>query len=292
MDDINLNLYKDFYAVSKYGSLSLAAKETYVSTAAISKSIKKLESSLNRQLFYRKPRGMELTSHGIELLHYVEESFNNLMIAKRNMIEEDNLERGKLSIGMPSNIGSFFMFDKIIDFHNKYKNIDITIVTGSTSKLINSLETHQIDFIIDTSPININNDEIIIKELDEVNYVFITKSNYRDIKSLQELNNLPLILPIKGTTNRRDIDVLFDKYNIKINALNLHTSEMIISFVKKDLGIGYVIKNLVENDSDIKILDIKEKLPTSKINIIYNPKYLTTAPIKFIKMYIDNTLNF
>lgn len=292
MDDINLNLYKDFYAVSKYGSLSLAAKETYVSTAAISKSIKKLESSLNRQLFYRKPRGMELTSHGIELLHYVEESFNNLMIAKRNMIEEDNLERGKLSIGMPSNIGSFFMFDKIIDFHNKYKNIDITIITGSTSKLINSLETHQIDFIIDTSPININNDEIIIKELDEVDYVFITKSNYGDIKSLQELNNLPLILPIKGTTNRRDIDVLFDKYNIKINALNLHTSEMIISFVKKDLGIGYVIKNLVENDSDIKILDIKEKLPTSKINIIYNPKYLTTAPIKFINMYIDNTLNF
>ena len=67
---------------------------------------------------------------------------------------------------------------------------------------------------------------------------------------------------------------------------------MIISAVKKNLGIGYVIKNLVENEFDIKILDIKEPLPTVKINLIYNEKYLTTAPKKFINTYIDDTLNF
>ena len=67
---------------------------------------------------------------------------------------------------------------------------------------------------------------------------------------------------------------------------------MIISFVKKNLGIGYVIKNLVKDDKDIKILDIEEGLPTVKINIVYNEKYLTTAPKKFINMYIDSSINF
>ena len=42
-NNINLNLYKDLYAVAKYGSLSKASKATFTSAPAISKSIKKLE---------------------------------------------------------------------------------------------------------------------------------------------------------------------------------------------------------------------------------------------------------
>ncbi len=57
---------------------------------------------------------MQLTDKGLELLYFVEKSYNNLIIAERNMLETETLERGKLSIGMPSNIGSFFLFDKIM----------------------------------------------------------------------------------------------------------------------------------------------------------------------------------
>lgn len=293
-NNINLNLYKDFYAVSIYGSLAKAAEYTYTSAPAISKSIKKLESELNCKLFYRKANGMELTEHGKELLYYVEKSLNNLLIAERNMLETDNLERGKLAIGMPSNIGSFFLFDKIIDFHNKYPNIEITVVTGSTSKLLDLLDMHQIDFIIDSAPINTDDDNIVVKELAQVNYTFIASknSNY-DIKSIKDLKDKQLILPIKGTANRIDIDETFNKYKLyKLNTLNLHTSEMIISAVKKNLGIGYVIKDLVIDDSDILILDIKEDLPSVKIMLVYNKKYLPVAPRKFIKTYIDSDINF
>lgn len=294
-NNINLNLYKDFYAVSIYGSLAKAAENTYTSAPAISKSIKKLESELNTKLFYRKASGMELTEHGKELLYYVERSFNNLLMAERNMLEADNLERGKLSIGMPSNIGSFFLYDKIIDFHNKYPNVEITIITGSTSKLVSLLDTHQIDFIIDSAPIKVNDDNVIIRKLAEVKYVFIANKNseYQNISSIKELKNKQLILPIKGTTNRNQLDLLFSKYKIcKLNALNLHTSEMIISAVKKNLGIGYVIEDLIMNDYNIVILNIKETLPKAKIMLVYNKKYIPIAPRKFINTYIDKEINF
>ena len=68
---------------------------------------------------------------------------------------------------------------------------------------------------------------------------------------------------------------------------------MIISAVKKDLGIGYVIYNLVENEiknNEIEVLNIKEKLPTVDINIVYAPYSLTTAPKRFIEDYIDYNL--
>ena len=294
--NINLNLYKTFYDVAKYGSFSKAAKNCYTSQPAISKAIKKLEEQLNTQLFYRNLSGVELTEKGKELFYFVEKSYNNLLIAERNMLETETLERGKLSIGMPSNIGSFYLFDKIIAFHNKYPKIEITIITGSTSKLISLLDTHKVDFVIDTSPIDVRlNEEIKVKKLKEVNYCFIVKSNTNllepsKIKRLKDLEMHPLILPIPGTANRNDLDELlnYKKVNIE-NVINIHTSEMIISAVKKDLGIGYVIYNLVENEiknKEIQVLNIKEDLPTVEINIIYDDYFLTTAPKRFIEEYI------
>lgn len=181
--NINLNLYKTFYDVAKYGSISKAAQYGFTSQPAISKSIKKLEDELGVQLFYRNLNGVELTDKGKELLYFVEKSYSNLIIAERAMLETENLERGKLSIGMPSNIGSFFLFDKIINFHKKYPNIEITIITGSTSKLISLLNSHKIDFVIDTSPINIKLDEgTKVTKLAEVQYCFVIKNDTKNIE--------------------------------------------------------------------------------------------------------------
>lgn len=62
---------------------------------------------------------------------------------------------------------------------------------------------------------------------------------------------------------------------------------MIIGAVKRNLGIGYVIENLINDDNNIVKIKIKEKLPQIEINLVYVKKYLTTAPTKFIKMFID-----
>lgn len=285
--NINLNLYKNFYEVAKSGSITKAAENSYISQSAISKSIKKLESELNVQLFYRETNGVRLTDKGKELLYFVEKSYNNLLIAERNMIEEENLERGKLSIGMPSNVGAFFLFDKIIDFHKKYPNIEITIITGGTAKLLGLLDTHQVDFVIDTSPINVL-DGMKKRKLDEVEYSFAVKKDTKicDINknyTLKDISGYPLILPIPGTDNRKRLDELFKKNKVELkNVLNIHTSEIILSFIKKDLGVGYIIKNLL--DDECVPLNIKG-LPKSEIDIVYIEDFLTTVPKKFIEMY-------
>ncbi len=298
--NINLNLYKTFYDVANYGSISKAAEASFTSQPAISKAIKKLEEDLKVQLFYRTLNGVELTEKGRELLYFVEKSYNNLVIAERTMLENETLNRGKLSIGMPSNVGSFFLFDKIIEFHQKYPNIEITIITGSTSKLISLLESHTVDFVIDTSPIDTkHNKNITIKKLTEVPYCFVVKNknntNYQDIKELKDLKDKLLILPIPGTANRIALDETLIKHHVNIeNVINIHTSEMILAAVKKDLGIGYIIYNLVENEiknGELKIINIKEKLPTTIINIIYDKNTLTTAPKKFIIDYIDYNID-
>ena len=290
--NINLNLYKVFYDVAKYGSFSKTAEFTYTTQSAISKSIKKLEDELETKLFYRNKTGIELTEKGLELLYYVEKSYGNLLTAERVMLESKNLERGKLSIGLPSHIASFFFFDKIVDFHNKYPNIEIVLMNGSTRALLELLDKHTIDFIIDTGPINTNNKDLDIVKLSTVKYSFIcNKDNYKDygdIKSLKDLEDKPLVLPIEGTSNRKALNELFLKNNIKPKkVMSIHKSEVILNAVDNNLGIGYIINNIIKNNEKYKVLDIKEELPTADIDVVFNKKFITSAPKRFMEEYIN-----
>jgi len=287
MNNTNLNLYKVFYDVSNYGSFSKTAEFTYTTESAISKSIKKLEDELETKLFYRKPHGVELTEKGKQLLYYVEKSFGNLLTAQRVMLETENLERGKLTIGLPTYISSFFFMDKVTDFHNKYPNIEITLINGPHAYLLDLLDKHQIDFMI-YSMIDIDNKELETIKLYTVNYSFVCKSTdynkYKNIKSVKDLEDKPLILPIKSTNNRKYIDEIFIKNNvIPKHTMNIHTSEGILTAVKDGLGIGYVIEDVYKKDDSFKKLDIKEKLREEDIIMIYNKNFLTEAPRRFIE---------
>lgn len=291
--NINLNLYKTFYDVAKSESISEAAKKTFTSQPAISKSIKKLEETLNVKLFYRNLDGIKLTSEGEKLLFYVEEAFNNLLVGERNITENEKLQSGKLTIGVPSQIGTFFVFDSISKFHKIYPNIEITIISSSTKSLLKKLKLHKIDFIIDSSPFNDVQEDVIIRPLKKVDNCFIVSKKYEDkiknIKSLKDIENYPLILPVPNTSNRSNLDLLFEKNGIKpTNVMNIHTSEMILGAVKKDLGIGYIIEDLIIDDPEVCKINIKEKLPKIEINLVYVKKYLTIVPTKFIKMFIDD----
>ena len=290
-NNINLNLYKVFYDVARYGSFSKAAELTYSTQPSISKQIKNLETQLETKLFHRKQNGVELTEKGRALLFYVEKAYGNILTAERIMLETDELNRGKLSIGMPSNLYKFII-NSIKDFNINYPNIEISIITGTTTYLMSQLNAHKIDLIIDTLPISDFSSDIVIKNIKEMKYCFVSNKK-ENISCLKDLENHLLILPIIGTNNREMLDELLFKNNVSFNnCINIHTSELIIDSVKENMGIGYVLEDLVKNDSELHILKIKEELPISTIALIYNKKFLTTAPRKFIENYIQKDMNF
>jgi len=196
---------------------------------------------------------------------------------------------------MPSNIGSFYLFDKIMDFHKKYPAIEITIMTGSTTKLIELLDAHIVDFIVDTEPFKPKDNDMIVEKLTDVSYAFIVKKDSQieeieKIRCLKDLQNKQLILPVPNTANRLALDTLLFHKGIEFeNVLNIHTSEMIISAVKKDLGIGYVIENLLDNET--RALKLEETLPKVGIIMCYRKAYLTPASKTFVKEYMHLSIS-
>lgn len=296
-DNINLNLYKTFYEVAKNNSISIASKNLYVSQPAISKSIKLLEEQLNIKLFYRTTSGVILTQKGEELYKYVSESLNILKYAKVAIKETENLERGSLIIGAPSHIISFFVLDRIYQFHDMYPNIDITIISRSSKELLGMLNNNELDFVIDISSYKDNLNHFHVETIKELKHCFVMSSDFKllnnqKIETIYDLKNFPLILPVFNSSHRKILNEYIGLRNVAFdNVISIETSEIIYNAIKNNLGIGYILYDIVKKDIEDKkmiMVNIKEELPKVSLNLIYNESMISVASKEFIKRFIKN----
>ncbi len=289
--NLNLNLYKVFYDVAQYGSVSLASKNLLISQPAISRSIKKLEEDLNVTLFYRTLNGMILTEKGRELLEYVEEACNSLIIGERTMMETNSLEKGKLTIGVPSYIASFYLNDAVLKFHNMYPEIEISLISRPVNELIKLLEAHELDFIISPSPIPTFEKELHIESLSNHTHIFVSSSQTKEeIKELKDLEQYPLILPSNKNYDRQCLNEIFRTSKVSPkNIISMEDDNMIKSTVLNQGGIGYVLADHVEKElqqNQVHEIKIEKNLPYTTINLVYIDKYLTKAPSVFIENFL------
>ncbi len=288
--DFDMNLYKVFYVVAKNNSFSKAAEELFVTQPSVSYSIRQLEDRLNIKLFKRNHKGIKITPEGKEVFEYVKKSYNDISVGERTLKENRELKTGKISIGVQSHIGRFFLFPYLEKFHEKYPNIEINISSRNTAELIKLLENNDIDFVIDTSPIETEYSNLIIEPLMELEHCFVTSKNYlikNQNMKIQELKKYNLILPVYRSTPRRQLTNLLKSENIELNPfMTIETTEMLIDAVKKNMGIGYVIKNAIEeelNNNVLKEINVNLQLPKLLLNLVYIESNLTHIPKIFIQ---------
>ncbi len=295
---MDLNLFRTFFVVAELGSISKAADRLYVSQPSISYSIKSLETQLGVKLFNRTGKGVELTPEGKNLKFYVESAYNSICIGERSIKLESNSQMlGELSIGVPSHIGVFFLSKYLSIFHKKYPNIKIHISTRPTSKLVEFLELHKIDLIVDAIPITGKNKDVLVKRLTSFDCCFAVNKNNPLSKnnkplSYQELSELPLMLPGKSSNTRNSINNYFLSSNIIVDpVIEVSTTDMMIDFVRKDMGVGYFIEEAIrdelKNGSFVKIC-LKKPLPKQEIACAYIEDYLTIGTQKFMQLLEEN----
>lgn len=68
--DLDLDSLRCFVAVAECGGFTAAGKRLHLSQSAVSLKIQRLESTLDRRLFSRTSRSLELTAEGEVLLSY------------------------------------------------------------------------------------------------------------------------------------------------------------------------------------------------------------------------------
>ena len=286
LNDINLNLYKVFYVCAKCNSFKEASEKLYVTQPAISMQIKSLEDSLGTKLFYRSNTGLSLTNEGKQLYNYIEKSYNYLTAGEKIIKQNSNMDIGTIVIGAPAHIASFYLLEYIEEYRKNHPNVFFRIVNGTTTELLKGLEDHIIDFVIDSSPINITNQEMTILPLAQFDTCFITTEQNTE----KDIEKQKYVMPYERSSIRKNLEKELDKYNVKLNVvLEVETTDLIISSVKNDIGTGYVVKKSVKNELENKeLIELKTKydLPKLELNLVYLEDYLTNLSRYFIKNHI------
>ncbi len=291
-NNLNLNLYRVFYTVAKTKSFSESSRVLHISQPAISKHIQNLEYELNTLLFYRNNRGIELTQEAKQLLNFVEKAYNFLMLGEKSLQESKELMQGKVSIGIPTAISVYYFKDKIEEFMTNHPNIVIKMSSHNNESLINLMLQHTLDVLILAGDTEINKDLKVIPLLEDD---FVFAYNYEKLNivvdDIKDLTNYPMLLPVKTTEARKNIEKVFSDQGITTNPImELETPEMMLNYTKDGIGIGYVLKRIAEQTPSLKIIDIKEELPKEKIRLVYDDISLTTSTKKFINMVTNSEI--
>lgn len=290
---MDLNLYRIFLEVAKTGSISKAASSLFVSQPSISYSIKMLEEELKCKLFNRTAKGTELTIDGEKLLFYVEGAFNMINAGCKTVKDSENMISGEIRVGVPTHIGIFLLSKYIQKFIEKYPGIKFTIVNRSTSEMVDMLEKRNLDFIVDSYPIDSNRKDIVLYKLIEVSNCFVGNEKYKNIVNegiinIEDIQKYPLLLPPKITSTRKALESkLKDRIDNLEAIIDVPTTEVMLELVKKGLGIGYFTKESVQKYIDsgrLYEIPVDVELPKTDICIAYVDNFLANAPKKFIEM--------
>lgn len=290
MKDVNLNSLKIFLVVATSNSFLEASNKLYISQPAISKSINKLEEDLGISLFYRANKGVTLTSDGEILLKYVKDSRKLLLACERMLSSNNSLDSGSIVIGAQSHIVRNYLLEKINNFRKIFPNVMFRIVDLSTLELIEGLEKHELDFVVDASPINTPYNNLRIQPIYKLDTCFIkSKENNKKYNKITDLEDECIVMPISRSSLRKNLFKSLENIIEIKPQLEYGTEELIIESVKRNMGIGYVVKGetLKIDESKLDIIDLNISLPTVEINLVYIDSYLTPLARGFIKKEFD-----
>ena len=252
--DINHELYKVFYHVASTLSFSEASKALFISQSAVSQSIKVLEKRLGRKLFIRSTKKVKLTREGEILFDHIEPAINLISLGENRILEAKSLNGGQLLIGASDTICRYYLKPYLKEFHNRYPNVHIKVVNGTSLKCVELLKEGISDLIIVNTP-----------------------------NSLAELQRYPMMMLDKASTTSEFLHRLFLNEHLElIPEIELSSNDLLIDLAKIGLGIACVPDYCID-DEDEELFAVKTNfpLPERGISAAYDALKDSAEPVKY-----------
>ncbi|MCR5429059.1 MAG: LysR family transcriptional regulator [Lachnospiraceae bacterium] len=289
--------YKVFYYVARYLNISQAAKVLSTGQPNVTRTIKKLESSLGCELFVRTNSGVILTKQGETLFRHIKEAFRQIDIGESKINEEASMGERQISIGFsiaaPYNMINSIIIPAIGAYEQDYGKPRLRIACKPTPELIEDVGKGALDMAVITSSdhqrIGESKERIIFKFRDTVIAGTKYRDDFKEPASMKHLSGFPII----GFAANTETFALYDHfsavngcdYRVDIEVPNY---DQALAFVKNNIGIGCVPAQLAARaimDGDIFAVQTIDPLPQRRISVIRN-EALGNASAAILEDYI------
>lgn len=146
---LETDLARTVLAIAETGSFTRAAERVLRTPSAVSMQVKRLEEMLGTELFVREARSVSLTPAGEALVGYCrrmlrisEEAIAHFRVAPL---------QGAVSFGAPDDFGTRFLPNILARFAATHRQVEVTVVTGSSVDLLARLDKGALDLTLLTS---------------------------------------------------------------------------------------------------------------------------------------------
>ena len=289
----SLSQYRTFYEVARSENVSKAAKILLISQPAVSKSIKKLESSLGVKLFDRTTVGLNLTKEGRLLFEYLTTAFNHINDAELKLKTFSSINFGHLRIGATQTLCKNLLMSYLNIYTREHPNIRLSINTMHATKAYERLEDKKIDLALlykrDTNFKDINYIPLL-----DIHICFVASKKYLEYFN-QVFSDNPdyfangnIMIVDKKNTIRETVDTVFEKNNIvPRQILEINNMEMCIDLAKNSVGIAVAVKEFIHNElksEELVEIPLKFKFPKKSVGFAYNKNNLSKELNDFLEI--------
>lgn len=161
MRPLDLGTLRNFAAVARSGSISVAAREVGRTQSALSMQMQRLEADLGQGLLHRTGAGVRLTAAGERLLAHAD-----ALLARHDEMLADmggGALRGAVSLGCPEDYSIAFLPELLRGFCALYPDVELRMVCAPTFELRPLLHRRSIDIAIVSLP-DVSDPEVIRRE--------------------------------------------------------------------------------------------------------------------------------
>jgi LysR family transcriptional regulator, transcriptional activator of the cysJI operon len=242
-----------FRAVAEELSFRKAAEVLHLSQPAVSQHVHALEEEVGVQLFDRARGGghgsqISLTEAGRVLLGYADRAAETMVEARRALAALNDETVGPLRLGASTTVAQYLLPRILGAFLKQYPQVKLSLVSGNTEQIVEAVTEKKVALGIIEGPAMRR--EVKTEPMVQDEMVLIVSPNHAwasrkggEIEQ-KELAKVPLLLRERGSGSRRVVERALKKVGLPLRslqvAMELDSTEAIISGVEAELGVGFV----------------------------------------------------
>ena len=230
-------------AVARHRSMNRAAAELHMVQSNVTARIQVLEEAVGTRLLERSSRGAVLTAAGERLVPYAHR-LAALLREAHEAAHDDGTPRGSLRVGSLETSAALRLPPILSAYVQAYPDVDLTVITGTTTRLIEDVREHRLDGAFVAGPIehpDLDEEAIFPEEL-----VVVTASSMRHLGELGKQRNLRTVVFGRGCSYRQRLDAILARQGIQpVQSLEFGSLEAIMGCVAAGIGITLLPKAVV-----------------------------------------------
>ena len=189
-----------FYAIVEEGNISHAAQRLDIAQPALSRQMKRLETSLGVQLFERGSRRIRLTDAGRVMYTRVEHILGMVDGTVREITEIGSGIAGSIRLGTITTSGALLLPELISEFHSRYPNVTYQIWEAEGARILELLDNRVIEIGITRTQVDSKVYESIVLPNEPLVLIMNKEQEIgaaSDRVELKELQDQPIIIPLR-----------------------------------------------------------------------------------------------